>query len=213
MVAAWCQLCLPAWRQLPYFLLFNMSPFSLLALIKLLRPHHWLKNSFVLAGLLFSQLWSDAVFVERVLLAFAAFCCASSLVYLFNDWHDRKLDALHPAKRNRPFASGAVSAPAGLALAAVLLAGALWLALGNPALLALLAIYVLLNMAYSLRLKQVPVVDVSIIASGFMLRLLGCNASSLRSCQSLNKYTRLDTQQNAAKANNTRSTKSVLLPS
>ena len=154
------------------FLLFNMSSFSLSALIKLLRPHHWLKNSFVLAGLLFSQLWSDTVFVERVLLAFAAFCCASSLVYLFNDWHDRKLDALHPAKRNRPFASGAVTAPAGLALAAVLLAGAFWLALGNPALLALLAIYVLLNLAYSLRLKQVPVVDVFIIASGFMLRLL-----------------------------------------
>ena len=172
MLAAWRQLCLLAWRQLPYFLLFNMSSFSPLALIKLLRPHQWLKNGFVLAGLLFSQLWSNTVLVERVLLAFAAFCCASSLVYLFNDWHDRKLDALHPTKRNRPFASGAVTAPAGLALAAVLLAGAFWLALGNSVLLALLAIYGLLNLAYSLRLKQVPVVDVFIIASGFMLRLL-----------------------------------------
>jgi decaprenyl-phosphate phosphoribosyltransferase len=149
-----------------------MSSFSPLALIKLLRPHQWLKNGFVLAGLLFSQLWSDGVFIERVLLAFAAFCCASSLVYLFNDWHDRKLDALHPTKRHRPFASGAVTAPAGLALAAVLLVGAFWLAWGNPVLLALLAIYVLLNVAYSLRLKQVPVVDVFIIATGFMLRLL-----------------------------------------
>ena len=106
------------------------------------------------------------------MLAFAAFCCVSSLAYLFNDWHDRKLDALHPTKRERPFASGAVTAPAGLALAALLLAGAFWLALGNPVLLALLAIYVLLNLAYSLLLKQVPVVDVFIIASGFMLRLL-----------------------------------------
>jgi len=149
-----------------------MPSFFPLALIKLLRPHQWLKNGFVLAGLLFSQLWSNTVFVERVLLAFAAFCCVSSLVYLFNDWHDRKLDALHPSKRNRPFASGAVAAPAGLALAAVLLAGAFWLALGNPVLLAVLAIYMLLNLAYTLRLKQVPVVDVFIIASGFMLRLL-----------------------------------------
>ena len=149
-----------------------MPLFSPSALIKLMRPHQWLKNGFVLAGLLFSQLWSDTVFVERVLLAFAAFCCASSLVYLFNDWHDRKLDALHPTKRHRPFASGAVTAPAGLALAAVLLAGAVWLAWGNPVLLALLAIYGLLNLAYSLRLKEVPVVDVFIIASGFMLRLL-----------------------------------------
>ena len=149
-----------------------MPLFSLSALIRLLRPHQWLKNGFVFAGLLFSQLWSNTVFVERVLLAFAAFCCASSLVYLINDWHDRKQDALHPTKRNRPFASGAVTAPAGLALAALLLAGAVWLALGNPVLLALLAIYLLLNLAYSLRLKQVPVVDVFIIASGFMLRLL-----------------------------------------
>ena len=149
-----------------------MPPFPLLALIKLLRPHQWLKNGFVFAGLLFSQLWSDTVFVERVLLAFAAFCLASSLVYLFNDWHDRKHDALHPTKRNRPFASGAVSAALGLALAALLLAGAVWLASGNPILLALLALYGLLNAAYSLRLKQVPVVDVCIIASGFMLRLL-----------------------------------------
>ena len=149
-----------------------MPLFPFLALVKLLRPHQWLKNGFVLAGLLFSQLWSNTVFVERVLLAFAAFCCASSLVYLFNDWHDRKQDMLHPTKKNRPFASGAVSAPAGLALAALLLAGAGWLAMGNPVLLALLAIYVLLNLAYTLRLKTVPVVDVFIIASGFMLRLL-----------------------------------------
>ena len=149
-----------------------MLLFSPSALLKLLRPHQWLKNGFVLAGLLFSQLWSNTVFVERALLAFAAFCCASSLVYLFNDWYDRKQDALHPTKRYRPFASGAVTAPAGLALAAVLLVGAVGLALGNPVLLACLVIYWLLNLAYSLRLKQVPVVDVFIIASGFMLRLL-----------------------------------------
>lgn len=149
-----------------------MSSFSPLALIKLLRPQHWLKNSFVLAGLLFSQLWSDVVLIEQVLLAFAAFCCASSLVYLFNDWQDRKQDALHPTKRHRPFANGTVNPPAGLALAALLLVGAYGFALGNRILLALLAIYVLLNLAYSLRLKHVAVIDVFIIASGFMLRLL-----------------------------------------
>ena len=149
-----------------------MPLFSLSALVKLMRPHQWLKNGFVLAGLLFSQLWSDTDYLAQVLLAFAAFCCASSLVYLFNDWQDRTADALHPAKRNRPFASGAVAAPAGLALAAVLLAGTVALAWGNLVLLVLLVIYGLLNVAYSLRLKQVPVVDVFIIATGFMLRLL-----------------------------------------
>ena len=149
-----------------------MPPFSFSALVKLLRPHQWLKNGFVFAGLLFSQLWSNTDYLAQVLLAFAAFCCASSLVYVFNDWHDRKSDALHPAKRSRPFASGAVGAGAGLALAAVLMAGAVLLAWENTALMALLVIYGLLNVAYSLRLKQVPVLDVFIIASGFMLRLL-----------------------------------------
>ena len=149
-----------------------MPLFSYSALVKLLRPHQWLKNGFVFAGLLFSQLWSDTDYLAQVLLAFAAFCFASSLVYLFNDWQDRTSDALHPAKRNRPFASGAVAAPAGLALAVVLLAGAVALAWGNLVLLVLLVIYGLLNVAYSLRLKQVPVVDVFVIASGFMLRLL-----------------------------------------
>ena len=145
---------------------------SPLALIQLARPHQWLKNGFVFAGLLFSQRWSDAFVAWQVLLAFAAFCCVSSAVYVLNDWLDRKLDAQHPTKRLRPFASGAVSVSAGLGLAGLLLAGGFWLAWGNRILLALLAIYLLLNLAYSLRLKTVPVVDVFIIASGFILRLL-----------------------------------------
>ncbi len=153
-------------------------PFSSpLALIKLARPHQWLKNGFVFAGLIFSQRWSDASVAGQVMLAFAAFCCVSSAVYVVNDWLDRKLDAQHPTKRLRPFASGAVSASAGLGLAGLLLAGGLWLAWGNGVLLALLAIYLLLNLAYSLRLKTVPVVDVCIIASGFILRLLAGTAA------------------------------------
>ena len=149
-----------------------MLSFPLLALIKLMRPHQWLKNAFVFAGLVFSQSWRDAVMTERVLLAFAAFCCLSSMVYIVNDWHDRASDALHPAKRHRPLASGAVPVPVGLALAAVLLVAGVFLALDNRVLLGLLGLYVLLNVAYSWWLKQIPVVDVSIIASGFMLRLL-----------------------------------------
>ena len=147
-------------------------PPLLRALFKLLRPHQWLKNGFVFAGLLFSQLWSDAAIVQNVLLAFAAFCCAASVVYMFNDWHDRQLDALHPTKRNRPFASGAVTPAVGLSLAALLLVGGIGLALGNVVLQALLGAYLLINLAYSLKLKTVPVVDVFIIASGFILRLL-----------------------------------------
>lgn len=145
---------------------------SLFALIRLMRPHQWLKNAFVFAGLLFSQSWQDGPLALRVFFAFAAFCCFSSMVYIINDWHDRAGDALHPAKRHRPMATGVVAAPAALVLAGLLLVAGLWLAAGNRTLLVLLGMYVALNMAYSWRLKQVPVVDVSIIATGFMLRLL-----------------------------------------
>ncbi|MDB5892465.1 MAG: decaprenyl-phosphate phosphoribosyltransferase [Polaromonas sp.] len=149
-----------------------MPPLSLPAPIRLMRPHQWVKNVFVFAGLVFSQSWDDGATVQRVLMAFAAFCCVSSVVYIVNDWHDRATDALHPVKRRRPLASGAVSPALGLLIAGLLLVGGVALAAGNPVLIVLLAIYVVLNLAYSWRLKQVPVVDVSIIAAGFMLRLL-----------------------------------------
>lgn len=141
-------------------------------LLRLMRPHQWLKNVFVFAGLMFSHAWHNGPLVERVLYAFLAFCCASSLVYILNDWHDRHADAQHPTKRSRPLASGAVSPRAALVLAAILLLAAVLLAWGSRTLLLLLLLYVALNLAYSWRLKHVPVVDVSIIASGFMLRLL-----------------------------------------
>jgi 4-hydroxybenzoate polyprenyltransferase len=145
---------------------------SPLALIRLMRPHQWVKNAFVFAGLVFSQQWRDLALDWRVASAFAAFCCLSSMVYIINDWHDSASDALHPAKRHRPLASGAVSAPAALLLALLLLVGGLLIARSNDVLLVLLAIYAASNLAYSWRLKHVPVVDVSILASGFMLRLL-----------------------------------------
>ena len=152
---------------------FMSSSFStLLALVRLMRPHQWVKNVFVFAGLVFSQSWQVIELDLAVLRAFAAFCCASSMVYILNDWHDRASDALHPVKRKRPLASGAVTAAQALWLAAALLATGVFLATGNRTLLMLLGLYVALNMAYSWRLKQVPVVDVAIIATGFMLRLL-----------------------------------------
>ena len=144
----------------------------LFSLAVLMRPHQWLKNTFVFAGLVFSESWRNGPLALQVLNAFAAFCCVSSLVYIINDWRDRAADARHPVKRLRPLASGAVPAPAALALALALLAAGSWLAADNPKLLGLLAIYVLLNLAYSWWLKRVPVVDVFIIATGFMLRLL-----------------------------------------
>ena len=141
-------------------------------LLALMRPHQWLKNVFVFAGLVFSQSWHDAERVTLVLSAFGVFCLFSSAVYIVNDWRDRDSDALHPTKRLRPLASGAVGPAAAFTLAALLLAGGVALTGGNHTLLGLVGIYVVSNAAYSWRLKQVPVVDVFIIALGFMLRLL-----------------------------------------
>lgn len=141
-------------------------------LLALMRPHQWLKNVFVFAGLVFSQSWHDAGRVTLVLSAFGVFCLFSSAVYIVNDWRDRASDALHPTKRLRPLASGAVGPGVAFALAALLAAGGVALANGNRTLLGLIALYVASNVAYSWWLKRVPVVDVFSIALGFMLRLL-----------------------------------------
>lgn len=141
-------------------------------LLALMRPHQWLKNVFVFAGLVFSQSWHDTGRVTLVLSAFGVFCLFSSAVYIVNDWRDRASDALHPTKRLRPLASGAVGPGVAFALAALLAAGGVALANGNRTLLGLIALYVASNVAYSWWLKRVPVVDVFSIALGFMLRLL-----------------------------------------
>lgn len=141
-------------------------------LLALMRPHQWLKNVFVFAGLVFSQSWHDTGRVTLVLSAFGVFCLFSSAVYIVNDWRDRASDALHPTKHLRPLASGAVGPGVAFALAALLAAGGVVLANGNRTLLGLIALYVASNVAYSWWLKRVPVVDVFSIALGFMLRLL-----------------------------------------
>jgi decaprenyl-phosphate phosphoribosyltransferase len=141
-------------------------------LLALMRPHQWLKNVFVVAGLVFSQSWHDSALVLRVLSAVGVFCLLSSAVYIVNDWHDRASDALHPTKCLRPLASGAVAPLPAFVLAALLVTGGVALADGHVALLWLVGLYLVSNAAYSWRLKRVPVVDVFIIALGFMLRLL-----------------------------------------
>ena len=143
------------------------------ALLELMRPRQWVKNGFVLIGLLFGHAWRDPAMVEGALVATAAFCLASSAVYAFNDARDAAQDRSHPDKRHRPVARGAASpAEAGM-LSAFLSVASLSLALlvGWTA-VSIVAAYVAMSYAYSLGLKRVPVLDVVIIAAGFMLRLL-----------------------------------------
>jgi 4-hydroxybenzoate polyprenyltransferase len=141
--------------------------------LRLMRPYQWVKNAFVFTGLLFGHAWRDPQLVALVMVVFIAFCLVSSAVYTFNDIVDLEQDKQHPKKSRRPLASGQVSVPAATALAVVL--GVLGLSLAyiaSPAVLAILALYVLMNNAYSLWLKHVVILDVFIIATGFMLRIL-----------------------------------------
>jgi 4-hydroxybenzoate polyprenyltransferase len=142
-------------------------------LIQLLRPHQWLKNGFVFVGLLFGHAWTDPVKPGQALAAFAAFCLLASAVYVMNDLIDREQDRRHPKKKDRPLAAGTVSAGAAMTLAAICLivgGGIAWLWAGSAPWIFLA--YVALNVGYSFGLKHVVILDVFIIASGFMLRIL-----------------------------------------
>lgn len=146
---------------------------SALALLKTLRPHQWVKNLFVAAALVFSRHLTDVEYVLRTGVAVLAFCLLSGAVYAFNDVRDAEADRAHPAKRNRPIASGALSERAALtasiALAVVALGGCLVL---SWKLAAIAALYLAQNVAYSVKLKQIAFIDVGVIASGFIMRVL-----------------------------------------
>lgn len=143
-----------------------------LQMLRLLRPHQWVKNGFVFIGLLFSDAGNDWGLRAKVLLAAAGFCALSSSVYVLNDIFDRAADQAHPLKRGRPLASGAVGAREAFALALVCAAvGVVLGAAASAGVAAILVAYLLLNLAYSAGLKHVVILDVFIIAAGFMLRI------------------------------------------
>jgi len=147
-------------------------------MIRLLRPAHWAKNVFVLAPLVFAQRLNDPESVRNGLMAFAAFCLASSAVYVFNDIRDRVEDRLHPMKRFRPIAAGDVSVVSATVLGLGLAAASLALAasLGWP-FFSILAIYLVLNQLYSAGLKHTVILDVMIVSLGFVLRVLAGGAA------------------------------------
>jgi 4-hydroxybenzoate polyprenyltransferase len=143
----------------------------LAAVLVSLRPRQWVKNLFVFGGLIFGQRLFVPPAVGAALAAFAIFCGLSGAIYLLNDVADRDKDRLHPDKRMRPIASGRLSVRAALVAAAVLIVGGLAAALWLSRPFALVALtYVVLLSAYSARLKHVVIVDVLVVAIGFVLR-------------------------------------------
>jgi len=144
------------------------------ALLRTLRPQQWVKNVlFVGAALVFSRHLGDAAYVARSALAIAAFCALAGAVYAFNDVRDVALDRAHPTKQHRPIAAGELAERTALVAAIALACGGLattfWLAwpCGVCA-----ALYLAQNVAYSMKLKQLAFVDVALIVSGFLLRVL-----------------------------------------
>jgi len=137
-----------------------------------MRPRQWTKNGFIFFALIFDkQLFSPGPFL-RTLEGFFLFCLISSAVYLFNDIADIEGDRQHPEKKNRPLASGAL--PVGIAFGAAVVLSLVALLVGYllaPVFAGILGIYLTLNILYSLWLKHIPILDVLIISSGFVLRV------------------------------------------
>jgi len=146
-----------------------MSPAQ--AVLESLRPRQWTKNVLVLAGIVFGRRLLDPHAVARAGLALAVFCILSGVVYLINDVADRDQDREHPLKMHRPVASGALSVTAAIGIAGVLgAAGLAGAALLGWQFLTLAATYVVMFVLYSTYLKHFAIVDVLVIALGFVLR-------------------------------------------
>jgi 4-hydroxybenzoate polyprenyltransferase len=146
-------------------------PRTAAALVAASRPRQWTKNLFVFAGIVFAAKITDPGRWLEAGLAFAAYSAASSGAYLFNDVNDAADDRLHPTKRHRPIASGALNPKTALLVAVLLMAfSALLAAFLGPESLALVVVFVGVQIAYSTRLKRVVLIDVLAISALFVIR-------------------------------------------
>lgn len=152
--------------------------------LKLMRPHQWVKNAFILAPLFFTPAAVTLENITQVLLGVLCFSALASAVYILNDTMDREADRQHPTKRKRPLAAGTVPLPLALGVMVTLATGGLILAYTlSPGFLALSMVYLAVNLGYSLGLKKISILDVMLVALGYVLRvfagadLIGVRAS------------------------------------
>ncbi len=139
--------------------------------IILLRPHQWIKNFFIFAPLFFTFNFQAEV-VTTVAIGFILFCFAASAIYILNDYHDLVEDRAHPTKKSRPLASGEVSKKIAIFLMLTLfLVSLVGAAMLSSMFVLVVAIYILMNIAYTFGLKHISILDISIIAIGFVLRI------------------------------------------
>jgi len=142
------------------------------SIIKLMRPHQYIKNLFIFLPLFFALKITDINLLLNTVIAFIAFSLTASAIYTLNDYYDIEEDRKHPKKKNRPLASGAISKVQAITIMLVLsVAGFTLMASLSLKAAGILAVYVIMNIAYSFYLKHVAIVDIVIIAIGFTLRL------------------------------------------
>ena len=150
----------------------NQSSSKFFSYLALLRVTNWFKNIFVFVPIVFSKNIFDKDYLTEGVFAFIAFSLASSLVYTFNDLIDIEKDRIHPEKKNRPLASGAVSKNSAIVLIVILLVFTILFSLRfNRNFAIVLWVYIVLNFFYTMWLKEVVIVDIFCIALGFMLRV------------------------------------------
>ena len=143
---------------------------------ELIRWNHWAKNVFVLAPLFFSGDYYDISNVAQVLKAFFIFCLVSSCVYIFNDLLDYEADSAHNKKRLRPLPSGRISKPMAMLILSIMFISVCLLlyTLRMPInFIYVVLLYALINLIYSMGLKHIPVLELILVSSGFVLRLVG----------------------------------------
>ncbi len=137
-----------------------------------MRPQQYIKNLFIFLPLFFALKITDMGLLLNDVIAFIAFSVTASAIYILNDYHDIEEDKLHPRKKYRPLASGEISKPQAIRMMGILAAvGFGLMAILSWQAVGILTVYVLLNIAYSFYLKHVAILDVAIIAIGFVLRL------------------------------------------
>ena len=142
--------------------------------LSLIRLPQWIKNTFIFLPAFFAGKFFDFALLSELLPGFAAFCLASSCVYTINDLLDKSADEKHPHKKNRPLASARIASSQAIFFAAATGIGSLLLSLWlDKMFFYITGIYILLNILYSVSLKHIPVLDIIIVSSGFLLRIFG----------------------------------------
>ena len=147
-------------------------------LFRCMRPKHWVKNFFVAAPLVFAHKLYDQAALIKVALAFIGYCCIASSIYVLNDYIDLDRDKAHPVKKHRPLPAGKVTTRAVLALGAFLMMVGIIVSLSlNHNYRLVLGAYFIMNVAYSNWFKQAVILDVMVIATGFVLRVIAGSAA------------------------------------